>query len=137
MQSSPCGRASTWPRDLGPGRPMLARGVHFCLELGGPRCPRPAREAHQLEASSWAEAPKGALLPRVVHFCLELGFAQVRPAREAHQLEAVPRVGADLSGLLAGLCAPRPGPGPGCASPARTTALSWAVFRLGALTTLS
>ncbi|KAK4424514.1 hypothetical protein Salat_1644800 [Sesamum alatum] len=54
-QYSPHGRASTWSRDLGPGRPTQARRAPLCLELGGLGAPEPGRtQVHQLEAvSSW------------------------------------------------------------------------------------
>ncbi|KAK4428547.1 hypothetical protein Salat_1154500 [Sesamum alatum] len=84
MQCPHRSRASTWPHDLGPCRPTLARGAHLCLELGGPHLGSPARGTN----SSWG-APG-----RLTSSRQSSSWALPRSLTRAHQLEAVPRAGA-------------------------------------------
>ncbi|KAK4413487.1 hypothetical protein Salat_2761300 [Sesamum alatum] len=113
MQYPPRGLALTWLRDLGSGRPTLARVAHLCLELG--------RTTVDLELG--CAHSHGAPSSR----CLELSYACGPPS--STQLKALPRAGQLTNSKCLELGFARPSQAPGLST--------WVVFCLGALTTLS
>ncbi|KAK4415562.1 hypothetical protein Salat_2663600 [Sesamum alatum] len=94
----------TWPRDLGPGRPTLARGRISASSWADPVRPDPGAPRRLTSALRWLcprltssadpSAPGPGLTSSRHH--LELGSTWA-----AHQLEAVPNLGAPAR---AGLC---------------------------------